>query len=108
MPYIPVHPAEGSGVHRYAFLLLSQPETKPLSSPSSSEIKREGFNVRSYVHKNGLEAQGIHFFRSEWKRDDEKSRGCVSKVWREIRGESLKPDENRERSRADYFTSSLF
>ncbi|GFZ51030.1 hypothetical protein JCM24511_08788 [Saitozyma sp. JCM 24511] len=73
----PPAPAQGSGKHRFVFLVLRQ---------TSSAPTREGFDLRSYLSSEGRSAAdvvGITLVRSQWTKDDEQ---YISDTYRNFRG----------------------
>ena len=104
--YIPPHPQRGTPYHRYVVLLLPQPPASGtpdytlntaarappsqissayLDIPVVSNAEREGFDVRAFMQKWGLDGSkggGVHMFREIWDED-------VSNIYKNILGEFI-------------------
>ena len=64
--YNPPAPPEGSGYHRYVFLLIPQPKKEKEYLPI---IKRGKFNINKYAEKHNLtNIAGLTYFQT--KKDD--------------------------------------
>jgi len=75
LPYLSPHPAKGSGIHRYVYVLLKQKTV--ISSLSGDDMTRENFNLRQFIAKHDLEPVGIHYFRTQWSK-------VVSQVYKRL------------------------
>ncbi|KAI5475461.1 hypothetical protein MNV49_001352 [Pseudohyphozyma bogoriensis] len=68
-PWVGPSPGQGTGLHRYCFLLYKQ--TKALLPMGQAGIKsnerpdRRNFDVKRYADENGLELVGANFFYCE-------------------------------------------
>ncbi|KAI5790136.1 phosphatidylethanolamine-binding protein [Geopyxis carbonaria] len=63
--WLPPHVQKGSPYHRYAMLVFRQPG-KIDSTTLGGEIKRDGFNLRSFQAKQNLENIGAFMWRAQW------------------------------------------
>ena len=71
--YIPPHPAQGSGYHRYTVLLVKQ------DKEFIGEVDREGFSVREYVDSvQGVPVAG-HMWRAVHDEDSSKVYAALGK-----------------------------
>ncbi|KAJ1653635.1 mitochondrial 54S ribosomal protein YmL35 [Dispira simplex] len=68
LDYVPPHPPQGTKRHRYTFLLLLQPNQGRDRLDLTSEQLTSGrlFHTREFCQTNGLNLQGITFFRAEY------------------------------------------
>ncbi|KAI9760906.1 MAG: 54S ribosomal protein, mitochondrial [Chaenotheca gracillima] len=67
LPWLPPYAQKGSPYHRLSVFLVEQPEAKVLDAQSTKEhVKREGFNLRSFLDKHSLKPIGAHLFRNKW------------------------------------------
>jgi len=67
--YIGIAPAQGTGDHRYVFLLLKQPEKITFNErklDNKSLLHRDNFNTKKFIEKYNLSARGFAFFKSKW------------------------------------------
>jgi len=64
LTYLPPHPPQGSGIHRYAYVLLEQPQEKV--EPNENDLTRENFNLRDFIAKHEMKPAGLHTFRTQW------------------------------------------
>ncbi|TXT15800.1 hypothetical protein VHUM_00303 [Vanrija humicola] len=81
LAYEPFAPARGSGKHRYAFVVVKQGDAAP-----AAEIKRDGFNIRTFFAANGLTTSDViaaTLIRSQWT---EAAADHVEKTYQDFRG----------------------
>jgi len=69
--YISSAPPQGSGLHRYTFLLYLQPQgkivvTEPPRMDNSTAPGRAKFKAAAFAQKHGLQLQDLRFFKAEW------------------------------------------
>jgi len=117
--YIPPHPQRGTPYHRYVILLLPQPPASDtpdytlntaarappgqissayLDIPVVSNAEREGFDVRAFMQKWGLDGSkggGVHMFREIWDED-------VSNIYKNVLGKDEEPHYGRPRKPDPY------
>ncbi|KAK0519098.1 mitochondrial 54S ribosomal protein YmL35 [Tilletia horrida] len=95
--YIPPHPQKGSRYHRYTTILFEQTSASFNSSPGEQalpgqEQQQQGAvglpsrslvpgSILAYAQANGLKPVGVHFFRQECNRENERA---VEQVYRTI------------------------
>lgn len=78
LPWLPPHSQKGSPYHRLAVIVLQQPEGKVLDISSLREtVQRDGFNLRSYQQRNGMNPIGAFLFRTKW---DEGTAGVMARA----------------------------
>lgn len=67
LPWMPPFAQKGSPYHRYSVFVLQQKEGEMLNAEElKGKVQREGFMLRSFNSKYGLEPIGMSIFRSEW------------------------------------------
>ena len=67
LPYLPPFAQKGSPYHRYSVFVLEQSPGKSLDVEALKKgIKRDGFSLRSFTHKQELKPIGVSIFRSLW------------------------------------------
>ncbi|WOO81542.1 54S ribosomal protein L35, mitochondrial [Vanrija pseudolonga] len=96
LAYEPFAPARGTGKHRYAFIVIKQGDAAP-----SAEIKRDGFNIRTFFAANGLATSDViaaTLIRSQWT---EEAADHIGKTYQEFRGQSA-PEYGKPPKEAKY------
>ncbi|KAK4683922.1 large subunit ribosomal protein L35, partial [Tremellales sp. Uapishka_1] len=74
----PLAPAQGSGKHRYVFIVLQH------ASPSSSKpTSRENFSLRTFIEETSAVPAGITLVRAKYSAEEE---AYIDKVYSEYRG----------------------
>jgi large subunit ribosomal protein L35 len=77
LEWLPPAAQKGAPYHRLSTFILQQPEGVVLPSASLSEtVKRDDFNLRSFIGKHSLSPIGVHMFRAKW---DEGSAGVMER-----------------------------
>lgn len=64
--YLPPHVQKGSPYHRYGMIVFQQPGKIDAQALRKTSIKREEFNLRSFMAKQNLETIGAYMWRSVW------------------------------------------
>ena len=78
LPYLPPFAQKGSPYHRYSVFVLEQTAGETLDVEALKKgIKRDGFSMRSFTHKQALKPIGIAIFRSLW---DEGTAGVMHRA----------------------------
>ena len=77
VPWLAPWAHKGAPYHRLAVFVLEQKEAKPLDVAKLSQMKRENFNMRSFVDKHKLCAITATLFRSQW---DENMAGVMERA----------------------------
>ncbi len=78
VPWLPPFAQKGSPYHRYSVFVLQQNPKKPLDVEElKKQVERDGFNLRSFVSKTGVQPIGMSVFRSLW---DEGTAGVMQRA----------------------------
>lgn len=78
LPWLPPHAQKGSPDHRLSIFVLQQgPEQVLEIEALKKAIKRDGFSLRSFKDKYGLDPIGVNVFRSTW---DEGTAGVMERA----------------------------
>ncbi len=78
IPWLPPFAQKGSPYHRYSVFVLQQNPEKPLKVEElKKRFERDGFNLRSFVSKTGVQPIGMSIFRSLW---DEGTAGVMQRA----------------------------
>ncbi|XP_017780490.1 PREDICTED: protein D3-like, partial [Nicrophorus vespilloides] len=68
--YLGSGPPNGTGLHRYVFLLFKQPKKLEFDEPKTEALSREhrlNFDVKKFAKKYNLgEPVAINFFKAQW------------------------------------------
>lgn len=86
----PPAPPEGSGIHRYVFMLLRQTSTSNMTAP-----ERDDFDLRAWLTTNGFSTAsiyGINLVRAQWTKE---ANAYINAIWREHRGATAAPVYSR-------------
>lgn len=81
--YEPPAPAQGSGKHRYTFVVLAQKE-----NGGATVAEREAFDLRAFLEAAGLTADDVvaaSLVRSEWTQEDDQH---IQNTWQKFRGQA--------------------
>jgi large subunit ribosomal protein L35 len=99
LPWLPPFAQKGSPYHRLSVFVLQQQPGQTLDAAVLKEIyQRDGFSMRSFVARHGLEPIGLNIFRSTW---DEGTAGVMERAgvegadieFKRRRVEALKPKQ---------------
>ena len=78
LPWLPPWVQKGSPYHRLVVFVLQHPEGTTLDVSNLKEkIRRNGFNIRSFIDKFKLQVIGTNLFRSKW---DERTAGVMARA----------------------------
>lgn len=78
LPYVPPFAQKGSPYHRYSIFVLEQDPGQTVDAEAlKKEVKRDGFSLRSFSHKQKMEPIGVGIFRSSW---DEGTAGVMKRA----------------------------
>ncbi|PLW28541.1 hypothetical protein PCANC_21923 [Puccinia coronata f. sp. avenae] len=67
--YVPPHPAQGSGIHRYTVMIFEQPGPVALSGHQDL-LERAGFSLRRFSSQLDLKPAGVMAWISQWHQRD--------------------------------------
>lgn len=77
LPWLPPFAQKGSPYHRLSVFVLQQKEGQTIDVAAVREkFKRDGFKLRSFVDKYGLQPVGVNMFRTQW---DEGTAGVMKR-----------------------------
>ncbi|KNZ47537.1 uncharacterized protein VP01_632g12 [Puccinia sorghi] len=79
LKYIPPHPAQGSGSHRYTIMMFEQ--AGPIGSGQAEPWERCGFSLRRFSSQHGLKPAGVMAWMSQWHERDAEA---ISAIYRDI------------------------
>lgn len=78
LPWLSPYALKGGPYHRLAVFVLRQPDGKSLDvSLLRQSVNRDGFNLRSFIDKQGVHPIGVNMFRSQW---DEGTAGVMARA----------------------------
>jgi len=79
LKYVPPHPAQGSGSHRYTIMIFEQ--AGPIGSGQGEPYERCGFSLRRFSSQHGLKPAGVMAWISQWHERDAEA---ISTIYRDI------------------------
>ncbi|RXK40564.1 hypothetical protein M231_02216 [Tremella mesenterica] len=85
----PPAPAEGSGNHRYVFVVIQQQAAASSIPETIGNVARNNFDLRTYLNERGWKSSdvvGMTLFRAKWTEEDDE---YIRRVWKEHRGEEM-------------------
>jgi hypothetical protein len=85
--YVPPHPAQGSGIHRYTVMIFEQPGPVALSGHQDL-LERAGFSLRRFSSQLDLKPAGVMAWISQWHQRDADT---ISAIYRDELRESPFP-----------------
>eukprot|EP00117_Sycon_ciliatum_P028898 scpid82552/ scgid23127/ 39S ribosomal protein L38, mitochondrial len=66
-PYLPPIPCEGTGYHRYAFVLLKQvARIEGVEPLPSRDLEKRSFITSDFIKKHELGLRGLAFYQAKW------------------------------------------
>lgn len=78
LPWLPPFAQKGSPYHRYSTFVLQQKPGQVLDATALKECtERDGFRLKSFVDRHGLQPIGLGIFRSTW---DEGTAGVMERA----------------------------
>jgi large subunit ribosomal protein L35 len=78
LPWLPAFAQKGSPYHRYSIIVLQQQPDQILDAAALKEsVKRDGFKLKGFKDRHGLQPIGMNIFRSIW---DEGTAGVMERA----------------------------
>lgn len=66
LTWLPPFAQLGAPYHRLCIFILQQPQGRKLDLEAMKQVKRDGFNLRSFKDRYALTPVGVNLFRSRW------------------------------------------